>query len=238
MAAGFAHGVLNTDNMNITGESFDYGPYRFVPEYDPAFVAAYFDETGLYAFGKQPRVVLWNLTRLADALRPLSPSAPLGDALRAFEAAFFEALAERLLFRLGLAPQDADLDAALADVVLAFLEESRVPLDRFFFDWFGGAASEGRAMSGPAAARYEGERGAALRKALQLHAPASASALEHPYFRRGAPVTLLIDEVEAVWSAIDARDDWSLFHEKVRAIRELGAVLALTRGAPRAQDPA
>jgi hypothetical protein len=54
MMAGFVHGVLNTDNMNITGESFDYGPYRFLPTYDPEFTAAYFDHHGLYAFGRQP----------------------------------------------------------------------------------------------------------------------------------------------------------------------------------------
>src|SRR6202044_690098 len=65
MAAGFVHGVLNTDNMNITGESFDYGPYRFLPRNDPNFVAAYFDETGLYAFGRQPETMLWNLQQLA-----------------------------------------------------------------------------------------------------------------------------------------------------------------------------
>src|SRR3569623_1196583 len=52
IAAGFVHGVLNSDNINITGERFDYGPWRFVPTYDPAFTAAYFDETGLYAFGR------------------------------------------------------------------------------------------------------------------------------------------------------------------------------------------
>src|SRR5690349_19275023 len=51
MAAGFVHGVLNTDNMNITGESFDYGPYRFMPHSDPNFTAAYFDHAGLYSFG-------------------------------------------------------------------------------------------------------------------------------------------------------------------------------------------
>ena len=58
MAAGFVHGVLNTDNINITGESFDYGPWRFLPTYDPGFTAAYFDETGLYAFGRQPTTLL------------------------------------------------------------------------------------------------------------------------------------------------------------------------------------
>ncbi len=225
IAAGFAHGVLNTDNMNIAGESFDYGPYRFVPEYDPAFVAAYFDQTGLYAFGKQPRVVLWNLTRLADALRPLSPAAPLGDALHAFEPAFFEALADRVRFRLGLAPVDPDLDGALCEGVLGFLEETRAPVDRFYFDWFGGAASEDRALAGPSRAHYEGPHGVALRKSLERHVPVSAAMLEHPYFGREEPVTLIIDEIEALWSAIAERDDWSHFETKVTAIRELGGAI-------------
>jgi uncharacterized protein YdiU (UPF0061 family) len=231
MVAGFSHGVLNTDNMNVTGESFDYGPYRFVPEYDPDFVAAYFDEVGLYAFGKQPRVVLWNVTRLADALRPLSPSSPLGEALRAFEPAFFEALAGRMRHRLGLASAGHDLDEALADAVIAFLEESRAPLDRFFFDWFGGPASEPRAMASPLRSHYEGERGAALRKLLELFEPASKRAPSHPYFARAAPVTLLIDEIEAVWSAIAERDDWSLFEAKIQEIRLLGDALGVDPGA-------
>src|SRR4051812_13862313 len=68
MAAGFVHGVLNTDNMNITGESFDYGPYRFLPFSDPNFTAAYFDQSGLYSFGRQPEAVFWNLQQLAGCL--------------------------------------------------------------------------------------------------------------------------------------------------------------------------
>ena len=68
MIHGFVHGVLNTDNINITGESFDYGPYRFLPHYDPQFTAAYFDHNGLYAYGKQPQMILWNLERLHEAL--------------------------------------------------------------------------------------------------------------------------------------------------------------------------
>ncbi|CAN0524095.1 unnamed protein product, partial [Laminaria digitata] len=71
IAAGFVHGVLNTDNINITGESFDYGPWRLLPTYDPGFTAAYFDRNGLYAFGRQPDVLAWNLTRLAECLLPL-----------------------------------------------------------------------------------------------------------------------------------------------------------------------
>ncbi len=232
MVAGFAHGVLNTDNMNITGESFDYGPYRFVPTHDPEFVAAYFDETGLYAFGKQPRVVLWNVTRLADALRPLSPSAPFGDALRAFEPAFFEALADRTLFRLGLASQGADLDAALAENVLAFVSESRVPLDRFFFDWFGGSLEPGRRKQSPAASHYETDQGRALASVLEQFQPAHPNALENPYFSRSEPVTLLIDEIETTWAEIAEHDDWSKFTAKIEAVRELGVSLAPLTSAP------
>ena len=92
MTAGFCHGVLNTDNMTITGDSFDYGPYRFVPTFDPDFVAAYFDHGALYAFGKQPEVVTWNLGRLADALRVLAPSAPLGAPIASFADRYDEAL--------------------------------------------------------------------------------------------------------------------------------------------------
>ncbi|MEO8141489.1 MAG: protein adenylyltransferase SelO family protein, partial [Sphingomicrobium sp.] len=64
LAAGFVHGVLNSDNINITGESFDYGPWRFAPTWDEAFVAAYFDHGGLYAFGRQPEAIHWDLAQL------------------------------------------------------------------------------------------------------------------------------------------------------------------------------
>lgn len=68
MVSGFVHGVLNTDNINISGESFDYGPYRFLPHFDPHFTAAYFDTHGLYCFGRQPSSFLWNLKQLQKCL--------------------------------------------------------------------------------------------------------------------------------------------------------------------------
>ena len=95
MAAGFVHGVLNTDNMNITGESFDYGPYRFLPRNDPNFVAAYFDETGLYSFGRQPEAVLWNLQQLAGALTLVAETEPLVEALNSFSVRLSRRLARR-----------------------------------------------------------------------------------------------------------------------------------------------
>ena len=103
IAAGFVHGVLNSDNINITGESFDYGPWRFLPRYDPAFTAAYFDETGLYAFGRQPDALAFNLTRLAECLLPLGEQSGLEQALNTFWPAFQAAMWNAVLRRLGLA---------------------------------------------------------------------------------------------------------------------------------------
>src|SRR3546814_3946713 len=77
MAAGFVHGVLNSDNINVTGESFDYGPWRFNPTWNPGFTAAYFDHAGLYAFGRQPEAIHWDAAQLAVSLRPLSEADPL-----------------------------------------------------------------------------------------------------------------------------------------------------------------
>src|SRR3954447_7820355 len=102
MAAGFVHGVLNTDNINVTGESFDYGPWRFLPAYDPNFTAAYFDETGLYAFGRQPDALMWNLTRLAECLLPFAEQPRLQEGLGQFEPAFHGEFADATMRRLGL----------------------------------------------------------------------------------------------------------------------------------------
>jgi uncharacterized protein YdiU (UPF0061 family) len=102
IAAGFVHGVLNTDNLNVTGESFDYGPWRFLPEYDPAFTAAYFDQTGLYAFARQPEAVFWNLTQLAGCLKLVADVEPLTEALNGFGAAYIRELRTAFLMRLGV----------------------------------------------------------------------------------------------------------------------------------------
>lgn len=88
MAAGFVHGVLNTDNIAITGESFDYGPWRFLPRFDAGFTAAYFDHNGLYAYGRQPQALLWNLARLAECLLEFAPHAGLTDVLSGFPALY------------------------------------------------------------------------------------------------------------------------------------------------------
>ncbi|GJE04505.1 protein adenylyltransferase SelO [Methylobacterium isbiliense] len=219
MAAGFVHGVLNTDNINVTGESFDYGPWRFAPVNDPAFTAAYFDETGLYAFGRQPEALAWNLARLAECLVPLAAPERLGTALDGLGPALQEAFAQAILRRLGLArPADDETLHALVGAFWAFLGQSRAPFEQVFFDWYGGLASAERAARSPAAAFYAGEGFARVRDLLPAFAPAAGLRLDHPYFAQAQPCTMLIDEVEALWAPIAESDDWSAYHAKMAAI--------------------
>ena len=221
MVAGFVHGVLNTDNINITGESFDYGPWRFVPTYDPEFTAAYFDHNGLYAYGRQPDALLWNLVRLAECLLPLSSKAALESVLQAFAPQFQRALELALLRRLGLGLASVEQDKALAAHWWSFLEVSRIGFERAFFDWHGGLGSARRADAGPAGEHYANPAFAPVRAALAGYAPAPGVKLDHPYFAGPRPCTMLIEEVEAIWAPIAERDDWSLFHAKLAAIEAM-----------------
>ncbi|RIA46644.1 uncharacterized protein YdiU (UPF0061 family) [Hephaestia caeni] len=215
MAAGFVHGVLNSDNINVTGESFDYGPWRFNPTWNPGFTAAYFDHAGLYAFGRQPEAIHWDAAQLAVSLRALSEAEPLIAVLDGFGDHYQRAVTEALLWRLGVRPRGDVEDAALITAMEKALHAADTPIDRFFFDAFGGAL--------PDAAPYTGAAFADLRGRLSGYTPRAAR--DHAYWR-GTPCSMLIDEVEAIWAAIDTRDDWRPFNAKIVAIREMGAALA------------
>lgn len=218
IAAGFVHGVLNTDNINITGESFDYGPWRFLPVYDPDFTAAYFDQTGLYSFGRQPDTLAWNLTRLAECLVPLSSLEALEPALNTVWPTFRTQLPRAMLRRLGLAARDDEQNNALVTALFGFLSASKAPYEQFFFDWRGGGLSAERAASSASAEHYASEAFRPVANALEGFGPADDVNLEHAYFARKTPRTMLIDEVEAIWAPIAESDDWTLFHETLEEI--------------------
>lgn len=226
MAAGFVHGVLNTDNILVTGESFDYGPWRFLPTYDAKFTAAYFDHIGLYAYGRQPDTLKWNLTRLAETLLPLCNQDRLVAALNTFPAAFSDALAEAVTRRLGVVRATVEEDSVLAGALFGFLEGTQIPFDRPFFDWFGGPASAGRAAASPHAAQYASAAFQPVRDALLARAPRPGVNLGHDYFA-GAPSGMLIEEVEALWTPIAAHDDWTAVTAKVAEIRHMGKAVAV-----------
>ncbi|MCR5877333.1 protein adenylyltransferase SelO [Phenylobacterium sp. J367] len=218
MAAGFVHGVLNTDNMSLTGESFDYGPYRFLPKSDPNFTAAYFDHAGLYAFGRQPEAVFWNLQQLAGALTLVAETDPLVDALNVFGPAYRRELVAAMLLRLGVKPREAEADAALAQAAFKALAEGgeAVRWEPFFFDWFGGGAD--RALAGRRAETYRGGDFDEFRMLIGPYEAERPERLAHPYFAQPEPEELLYDEIEAIWAPIAAQDDWAAFEAKLARI--------------------
>ncbi len=211
MAAGFVHGVLNSDNINVTGESFDYGPWRFNPTWDPAFTAAYFDHAGLYAFGRQPEAIHWDAMQLAVSLRAICEAEPLIAVLETFGDRYQRAVSDAILWRLGLIPRDPESDRALVQTIEPILRGTAAGIDRFFFDAFGGSLPDSY-----------GEQWATAREVLAPYIPRKDRA--HPYWS-GEPCSMLIDEVETLWSAIDERDDWQPLHEKIAAIRTMGDAL-------------
>jgi serine/tyrosine/threonine adenylyltransferase len=220
MAAGFVHGVLNTDNINISGESFDYGPWRFTPMFDPGFTAAYFDERGLYAFGRQAEAIHWNVVQLGNALTSIAEVDTLNNAVSTFGPAYQQAIADRFLWRLGVIPRGETQDLELIKSITMALGKNEVSIDRFFFDWAGGS----RRGPSPADLAYEGESFAPFVSAIANYAPARA--LVHPYWRGEAPCSMAIQEVEAIWAPIAETDDWGMLNAKIESVRAMGAAMA------------
>ena len=232
MAAGFVHGVLNTDNLTVTAESFDYGPWRFLPRVEPGFTAAYFDETGLYAYGRQAEAVLWALARLGGALVPLSDEETLTTALSVFPESYARATADAFLARLGLERGEDEADLALVQELLSWMRGAALPFEQVIFDLFSGEAA--RRAASPIAGAYAAPRAADVLASLNERAPVRPDRLAHPYFARREPETLVIDEVARVWARIDEADDWSTFESKVAELRGVGAAYGL---APLSADP-
>ncbi|GAA5524834.1 protein adenylyltransferase SelO [Microbulbifer aestuariivivens] len=167
-AVGFAHGVLNTDNMSILGDTFDFGPYGFLDDYEPPFICNHSDHTGRYAFEQQPGVALWNLNALAHSLSAFVDADNLRDCLEEFQPRLVAAYSTRMRAKLGL-QRSEDSDQQLSADLLQLLADARADYTLFF-----------RAL-----AHYRGERPAA---ALQdLLPPAHHDALQawlHHYDQR------------------------------------------------------
>ena len=141
MLVGFIHGVMNTDNTTISGETIDYGPCAFMESYDPATVFSSIDTGGRYAYGNQPGIVQWNLARFAESLIPLVDPDPeeavrqLSEALDAFPDEYTHAWLAGMRNKLGLAAGETDREETvrvLVDDLLALLTATRVDFTNFF----------------------------------------------------------------------------------------------------------
>ncbi len=200
MAAGFVHGVMNTDNMNITGETFDFGPYRFLPSCDPSFTAAYFDHGRLYAYGRQPEAMSWNLAQLAQSLSQIEEDAPLIESINDFAPRYQLALNKHVFRRLGLVSKSVETDTKFVQETFKYLQESRVAWPEFWHDWQGGAGRAGGGQIG----EYETHW---VKKLNQFEA-----CRERPKTEK--PQSLLYDEIGEIWAPIAQDDDWSAFEQK------------------------
>ena len=207
MVAGFVHGVLNTDNMNISGECFDYGPWRFLPTWDPSFTAAYFDHAGLYAFGRQPEAIHWNCGQLAVALRAICDAPPLIAALERFGGLYMEAVGRRWCWRLGTQSRGVEADTKLVGACEEAMRESKIAPDSFF---------DNLRMAPDQASTTE------LADLLAEYERTAQSQTETTDTGAHKFLNLFAQDVDAIWAPIASDDDWSLLENTVANLRQMG----------------
>lgn len=224
LGVGFVHGVMNTDNTSISGETIDYGPCAFLDEYDPAKKFSSIDTRGRYAFGHQPRIALWNLVRFAETLLPLIDDDPehavslANECLMRFSDRFEATYAGVLREKLGLLSEKEN-DRMLANDLLERLASNRVDYTVFFrrlCDAAEDASADARVASlfeQPGAFHSWAE---AWRRRLEndSHTPSARAAA----MRRANPG--FIPRNHRIEQAIEAatRGDYTLFETLVRVL--------------------
>ena len=237
MVAGFTHGVLNTDNMSLAGESFDYGPYGFLADWDPGFTAAYFDHTGLYAYGRQPAICHHNLKLLLQPLAMVLPLEALEATLEPFGSVHESAYRAGLLRRLGLVQPWATVhtmdppDQDPVTLTLQLLAAWRID----YGDFFAGLRDrvsrsepqEPDALTPWQAPEPPRQPWLAWRDCWWNHwrsLPEDGRTAARWALRRwNLTRTPTRPVIEQVWQAISDHDNWEPFHQLVASWRWTGA---------------
>ncbi len=235
MSVGFCHAVLNTDNMSITGESFDYGPFAFLDEYDPKFTAAYFDYSGLYCYGNQPGACYWNLEKLAMALDGVVDLANMEAGLTQFQPTYAEVYCDRLLKKLGFpstlaAKLPQSLPQDLIAKTLTLLEETHVGYHDFFltlaqqFDpqWqtnLEQILSTTAQNSDPDATHLLEEWRQIYHHALSKLPNDQMATVQNCLQSTNPKTVLLRPVIESVWSPIAEEDNWQPFYNLLEKVQ-------------------
>src|SRR4028118_2261839 len=230
MAAGFCHAVLNTDNMSITGESFDYGPYAFIPTYNPNFTAAYFDYYGRYSYSNQPGICKLNLEMLQPPLGAVIPVADMEAGLAKFDDHFYNHYQQLILNKLGFEELPEPQAEELWGVTIQFLNDSQVGYHDFFWqlteqfnpNWRDDAAQ----IFNQASFLQSIEQPLSLGRWRELYHHSlqslSADELENIAKRlrdKNPKTALLRPVIEEVWEAIAQDDNWQPFYELLKRIQ-------------------
>lgn len=231
MSVGFCHAVLNTDNMSITGESFDYGPYAFIDAYDPTFTAAYFDYSSRYCYRNQPDICRLNLQMLQKPLQRVIPQENMDAALSQFGELYEGYYRDRMVEKLGFESLPAPLGTELVKQTLDLLSTVEVGYHLFFREltaqfsptWAEDAsqifattmqASDPGAQSPLATWRQQYQR------ALQQQPQTELTAIAQQLKQTNPETVLLRPEIEAVWEPIVQEDDWQPFYALLDRVRQ------------------
>ncbi len=220
MAVGFVHGVMNTDNMTLSGETIDYGPCAFVDSYAADRVFSSIDTGGRYAFGRQPPILHWNMARLAEALLPAIMTVdPEGQEaavalINAIPNRYTGVMLSEMRRKLGLTSEEAE-DAALVQSLFAAMEGQAIDFTQFFATLTAIAAGEARGTFAPAMsewiARWQGRRG---RDRADPHLAVATMRRANPHI---IPRNHM---VEAALSDAVERSDFAAFHRLLAEIRD------------------
>ncbi len=217
MSVGFCHGVLNTDNMSITGESFDYGPYAFMDRYDPNFTAAYFDYGRLYCYKNQPSICGWNLKRLQKPLQRVIPQDTLDTLWEGYSDRYSQYYRQRMVHKLGFDALPDDLAETLIAETLTLLGQVGCGYHDFFGalttqfspQWRGQSAlimaelPQGIIPGSPWQQLYH--------QALQTVSESQLSQVAERLRTTNPQTVLLRPAIEAIWEPITTDNNWQPF---------------------------
>jgi len=227
LLVGFIHGVMNTDNMSVAGETIDYGPCAFMDAYDPATVFSSIDHMGRYAYANQPRIGLWNLTRLAETLLPLLAEeqdqavAQAQEALSGFGPQFELAYQGGLRRKLGLFTEQEG-DPALAGDLLRAMAENQADFTLTFRRLCDAAESPG--VDGPVRDLFVDPTvydGWAVRWRERLSQEPQDAAARRAAMRAVNPAFIPRNHrIEAVITAAVEREDFAPFEELLAVLSQ------------------
>ncbi|HEY9811371.1 MAG TPA: YdiU family protein [Halomicronema sp.] len=225
MAAGFCHAVLNTDNMSITGESFDYGPYAFIPTYDPNFTAAYFDYYGRYSYGNQPGICRLNLELLQRPLSGIIEQQDLDSGLAKFEEYYHQAYQERMLNKLGFEKNQEEWGDDLLKATIQILSETQISYHEFFAELSRQFSPVWREDINAIFTDAEPWNLIQSWREIYYHYLQKMSTDELKIIKQNLskynPTKVIIrPEIEAIWKPITEEDNWQPFYDLLKQIKD------------------
>jgi uncharacterized protein YdiU (UPF0061 family) len=224
MASGFCHGVLNTDNMSITGESFDYGPYAFMPNYNLGFTAAYFDYGGLYCYGNQPFICEGNLELLQKPLSLVMPVEELKAGLAPFQQYYREFYRQRMINRLGFEQLPTPEAEELLQITINLLKNNLISYPDFFiqlreqfcYEW---QDQPQNILKNAEPMKYLEDWRQQYYHHLQTLSYSELDEIKQRLKYYNPQIVIVRPEIEGMWENIMVDDNWQPFYQLLEKIQ-------------------